>query len=146
MSRASVRIAPHEIVLRDESFVLFKVENDLAPAILRRASTLAPSFQMIVRESDATTFLLPDEDLREFGDLARSRVAEPIPYRVITFTPTLPWTVVGFLARVTTLLAEHEIPLGAVAAYDRDHLFVRFDLAARAHGALVEAARSGRLP
>ncbi len=146
VSRPSVRIEPDEIVLRDESFVLFKVTNDHAPAILRRLSALPSPFQMVVRELDKTTFLLADADLLEVGDLARTRVAELVPYRVLTFTPALPWTLVGFLARVTTLLAEHEIPLGAIAAYDQDHLFVRFDLAERAHAILVGAARDGRLP
>jgi hypothetical protein len=146
VSLAQIRIAPEEIVLRAEPFLLFKVAPAAAPALLRRISTLEPSFHLIVRESDATSFLLPLEDVERLGDLARERVAEAEPYRLLTFTATLPWTVVGFLARVTSLLAEHAIPLGAVAAYDRDHVFVRSEFAERAHAILTDAARRGRLP
>ena len=34
------------------------------------------------------------------------------------------WDVVGFLARVTSALAEGGVPLGAICGFDRDHLFL----------------------
>ena len=77
--------------------------------------------------------------------LARAE-REPEPYRVITFVPQMPWTVVGFLAKVTALLAAERIPLGAIAAYARDHVFVAERHAQRALERLRGAIRAGSLP
>jgi hypothetical protein len=33
--------------------------------------------------------------------------------------------VVGFLARVTEILAEASVPVGALSAYTRDHLLIK---------------------
>lgn len=43
------------------------------------------------------------------------------------------WDVVGFLARVSGVLAEAGVPIGAICGFDRDHIFIQ--------GAHVETAR-----
>ena len=51
----------------------------------------------------------------------------------VRFESAMDWEVVGFLARVTTALAEAGVPIGAVCGFSRDHLFVgaRFEAVTR---------------
>ena len=53
------------------------------------------------------------------------------------------WELVGFLALVTSRLAQAGVPLGAVCGYSRDHLFVARCHAERARGILRELFPSG---
>lgn len=45
-------------------------------------------------------------------------------FSLITFECVLTLDVVGFMAIVSTILAEAEIPILAISAYSRDHIFV----------------------
>ncbi|VVB57557.1 ACT domain protein [uncultured archaeon] len=46
-------------------------------------------------------------------------------WRLITFEVTMPFEVVGFLARVSGALAEEKIPIFAVSSYSTDHILVK---------------------
>lgn len=138
-------VGPDDVVLRGERFRLLKADPALSRAILCRLADLATPFQFVTREADGLTLVLAEDDVAELGDLVTDAEYEPESYRVVTFTPTLPWNLVGFMARVAAVLAEEGVPLGAISAYDRDHVFVRDALAARAVKALRRAAQDGGL-
>ncbi|MBN2393480.1 MAG: ACT domain-containing protein [Anaerolineae bacterium] len=46
------------------------------------------------------------------------------PYRLITFDIPLDWGVIGYLAALTSELAEAGISIIALSAFSRDHIFV----------------------
>jgi len=46
-------------------------------------------------------------------------------YRIITFDMTLPFGLVGFLARIYKALKDQNISIIAVSAYSRDHILVK---------------------
>ena len=46
-------------------------------------------------------------------------------WRILTFDMTLPFGLVGFLAKVSGALAEEDIPIFALSAYSTDHLLVK---------------------
>lgn len=142
----TVVLTPDDIVLRDETFALLLADPRQAAAIVRRIATLDAAFWFASREPDGLTLLLPEPCLGELGDLLLAARFEEHRYRVLTFLPVLPWNVVGFLAGIARELADAAIPLGAISAFERDHLFIRADLAARAQAVLQEAVRAGRLP
>ena len=48
-------------------------------------------------------------------------------FRLLTFDIELDWKTVGFLARVTQLLADADISAGALSAFSRDHLLIKQD-------------------
>ncbi len=48
-------------------------------------------------------------------------------FRLVTLDVELDWDVVGFLARVTEILAEADVPVGALSAFSRDHLLIKQD-------------------
>jgi uncharacterized protein len=141
--RTSIR--PKDIVLRPEKFKLLKLEGPNASVLLRRVAAIESPFLSVIREQNAVSLLISEHDAKSVSEFLTRATIEPQFYRVITFTPTLPWTLIGFMARVATALADAKIPLGALSSFDRDHVFVRDEFAAPAMEALKTAAREGRL-
>lgn len=85
----------------------------------------------VVVESDGVSAVAPEEAVAALAGTAGLRVEEG--YRIITFETPMTWEVVGFLSLVTGQLARAGVPLGAICAFDRDHLFV--------HERFLETAR-----
>ena len=52
-------------------------------------------------------------------------VSEQRFFRLITFDVALPFDLTGFLSHVSTLLADHDIPVFPISSYSTDHLFVK---------------------
>ncbi|HEY9284309.1 MAG TPA: ACT domain-containing protein [Pyrinomonadaceae bacterium] len=95
---------------------------------------------MLLRDAHEVTLLLEEEDWRAMRHAARDARAEG-PFRLVTLDIELQWDVVGYLARVTEILAAAGLSVGALSAFSRDHLLVKQDdLAAllRALGPHVE--------
>ncbi len=73
---------------------------------------------MMFREAEGMTLIAP-RDQAEAAGLAGS-----FPSRMITLTVQSALEAVGFLAAITTRLAEAGIAVNAVSAFHHDHLFV----------------------
>ena len=94
----------------------------------------------LTREGGETTLLLSAEGVG--AALARHPSAAcERGLAWIRFRASMEWTVVGFLARVCTRLAEAGVPVGAVCGYSRDSLFV-----AEAHLAATRTALAELYP
>lgn len=59
-------------------------------------------------------------------------------YRLLTFDIELDLSVVGFMAEVSSVLAEAKIPIMALSAFSRDHLLIKQTDLANALKALSE--------
>ena len=46
-------------------------------------------------------------------------------WKILTFDMVLPFGLVGFLAKVSKVLADEKIPIFAVSAYSTDHILVK---------------------
>ncbi len=46
-------------------------------------------------------------------------------WKILTFDMVLPFKLVGFLAKVSKVLADEKIPIFAVSAYSTDHILVK---------------------
>ncbi|HLL74978.1 MAG TPA: ACT domain-containing protein [Pyrinomonadaceae bacterium] len=98
------------------------------------------SIYMLLRDSHEVTLLLEEDDWRAMRHAARDARAEGT-FRLVTLDIELGWNVVGYLARVTEILAAAGLSVGALSAFSRDHLLVRQDdlgAALRALGPHVE--------
>lgn len=97
----------------------------------------------LTREGGETTFLVPESVL----DAIVEALSEPDSAQIerdlvwVRFEAAMDWNVVGFLARVTTALAEAGIPIGAVCGYSRDHLFIGAAYLARTEEVLARLFR-----
>lgn len=102
-------------------------------------SELGEPFAALVIDRAEVTLLIPDESIAAFERRLRDHAMVETRYRLITFDVELDSSLVGFLATVSTALADEGISILCYAAYARDHFFVpaeRFEEAMRVLHAL----------
>ena len=59
-------------------------------------------------------------------------------WKILTFNMILPFGLVGFLAKVSKVLADEKIPIFAISAYSTDHILVKEKDLTRAENKLKE--------
>lgn len=121
LRRARVEVAPtlfYLVGVRHEDWARLLENPELSP----RGS--APF--MLLRDAHEVTLLLDETDWRTMRHAVRDARVEA-NFRLLTFDIELPWNVVGFLARVTQILADAGISCGALSALSRDHLLIKQD-------------------
>ncbi len=121
LSRAKVEVAPETfflVGLRHEDWARLLESPELSPR--------AESPFMLLRDTHEVTLLLDETDWRTMRHAARAARVEG-GFRLVTFDVELEWNVIGFLARVTELLAGAGIAVGALSAFSRDHLLIKQD-------------------
>jgi hypothetical protein len=99
----------------------------LLPADLPVAASLLAEigspFCALIADKDEITLLLAqpvwERVASRFPD---HRVAAP--YRLITFDLPLDFALVGFMALVSAILAQAQVSILAISAFERDHIFV----------------------
>lgn len=79
---------------------------------------------MLLRDEHEVTLLLDEEDWRAMRHAAREARVEG-DFRLVTLDIELGWNVVGYLARVTAILAQAGVSVGALSAFSRDHLLIK---------------------
>ncbi len=132
MRRTKVEVAPETFVVVGLGHVDWTrlLEN---PELCPRADAVF----MLLRDPYEVTLLLEEVDWRTMRHAAREARVES-GFRLVTLGVELPWTTVGYLARVTEILAAAGVSVGALSAFSRDHLLVKQDDLARALRALGE--------
>jgi hypothetical protein len=81
---------------------------------------------MLLRDAYEVTLLLDESDWRTIRHAAREARVEG-GFRLVTLDVELGWSTVGYLARVTEILARAGISVGALSAFSRDHLLIKQD-------------------
>ncbi len=100
-------------------------------------SPRADSPFLVFQDRREVTLLLEENDLQRIWHLVRDAKIER-GFRLVTLDIELPWNVVGYLARVTEILAASEIPVGVLSSFSRDHLLIKQDDLGRAIRVLGE--------
>ena len=121
LRRTKVEVAPATFVvvgMRHEDWTRLLESPELSP---RAQSTF-----MLLRDPVEVTLLLEEDDWRAMRHAARDARVEG-GFRLVTLDIELAWNVVGFLARVTEILAGAGVPVGALSAFSRDHLLIKQD-------------------
>jgi hypothetical protein len=85
---------------------------------------------LVFYDGREVTLLLEENDWQRIRHVVRDARFEP-GFRLVTLDVELPWNVVGYLARVTQVLAASGIPVGALSSFSRDHLLIKQDDLAR---------------
>jgi uncharacterized protein len=132
LKKTRVEVAPETftlISLRHEDWLKLLENPELSPRMT------APF--MIFRDKFETTLLLDETDFGTLRHAVRDAKIER-NFRLLTFDLIMDFTVVGFLAEVTRILAEAEISIVALSAFSRDHLLVKQDDLAKALKVLGE--------
>lgn len=135
LERTKVEVAPARYVIvgvshQDWSRLL---ENpELSP------NTNAPF--MILRDAHEVTLVIEQDDWQRIRHVVRDARVET-DYRLITLDVVLPWNVVGYLQRVTEILAAANVSVGVLSSFSRDHLLIKQENLAKALKALGEHVR-----
>ncbi len=79
---------------------------------------------MIFRDDKQVTMLVEDDDWNRMRHAVRDARIES-QFRLLTLDVELGWDVVGYLARVTEILASAGIAIGALSSFSRDHLVIK---------------------
>ncbi len=115
-----------------ETFTLVSIQKAVWATLLedQALSPRGTAPFMIFSDNHEVTMLLDEIDFGTLRHAVRDAKVEG-GFRMMTFDTVMDFTVVGFLARVTQILAEAGIPVVALSAFSRDHLLVKqTDLAA----------------
>ena len=121
LRRAKVEVLPSTFVLvglRHEDWQRLLENPELSPR--------PESVFMLLRDTHETTLLVEEDDWLAMRHAARDAKVER-GFRLVTLDIELAWNVVGFLARVTEILASAGISVGALSAFSRDHLLIKQD-------------------
>ncbi len=132
LRRTKVEVAPETFVvvgLRHEEWSRVLENPELSPR--------ADAVFMLLRDKYEVTLLLEEEDWRTMRHAARDARVEA-GFRLLTLNIELPWNVVGYLARVTEILAGAGVTVGALSSFSRDHLLIKQDELGHALRALGE--------
>lgn len=93
---------------------------------------------MIFKDRFEVTMLLDENDFgRLNGHIPNAKIERG--FRLLTFDTVLDFNVSGFLAEITRLLAEGDIPVVALSAFSRDHVLIKQEHLAGALKKLGEA-------
>lgn len=79
---------------------------------------------MIFKDNFETTLLLDEVDFKTIKHAIPAAKTEG-GFRLLTFDIELDFSVVGFLAEVSRILAEAEISMVALSAFSRDHILIK---------------------
>ncbi|MBA3710979.1 MAG: ACT domain-containing protein [Pyrinomonadaceae bacterium] len=121
LRRTRVEVAPatfYLVGLRPEDWARLLENPELSPR------PTAPF--MLLRDAHEVTLLVEEEDWRPMRHALRDARVEG-GFRLLTLDTQLPWNVVGYLARVTEILAAEGITVGALSSFSRDHLLIKQD-------------------
>ncbi len=96
--------------------------TELPPAAALLAEIGTPFCALIADKDEITLLLAQPIWERVAARFPDHRVAAP--YRLITFDLPLDFELIGFMALVSTLLAQARLSILAISAFERDHIFV----------------------
>jgi hypothetical protein len=119
LRKTRVEVAPETfylISLRHADWLKLLESPELSPRMT------APF--MIFKDKFETTLLLDEIDFQTVRHAVRDAKTQG-NFRLLTFDVELDFTVVGFLAEITRVLADAEISIVALSAFSRDHLLVK---------------------
>jgi hypothetical protein len=101
-------------------------------AIIKAKKPYPKAFANVIDKNETTVIIeqskFNDEDVIEIEK----------DWKILTFDMVLPFGLVGFLAKVSKVLADENIPIFAISAYSTDHILVKEKDIARAEEKLKE--------
>lgn len=132
LKKTRVEISP-------ETFSLISLQQNEFQKLLETPE-LSPRMTapfMIFKDKYEITLLLDETD---FGNVRNNLENAKVEtsFRLLTFETVLDFNVFGFLAEITRILAEAEIPIVALSAFSRDHVLIKQENLAKALKVLGE--------
>ncbi len=90
-------------------------------------------FFAAVKDFDEITLILKEDQLERVSSLKAET-----GFRLITFKAVMPFNTVGFIAKISSALAENRIPILVLSSYSTDHILIKEEFLERAVEVLKE--------
>ena len=103
---------------RNVEFRFLTSDDRYVIAKVKEVPEFSDEFFSIIRDQKEITVIAKEG--KELHTVSEQRF-----FRLITFDVALPFDLTGFLSHVSTLLADHDIPVFPISSYSTDHLFVK---------------------
>ena len=88
-------------------------------AIIKAKKAYPNAFANIIDKNETTVIVEQSKyDGKNVIDIEKD-------WKILTFNMVLPFGLVGFLAKVSKVLADEKIPIFAISAYSTDHILVK---------------------
>ena len=88
-------------------------------AIIKSRKPYPNAFANIIDKNETTVIIEQSKyDGKNVIDIEKD-------WKILTFDMVLPFGLVGFLAKVSKVLADEKIPIFAISAYSTDHILVK---------------------
>ena len=119
LRKSRVEVAP-------ETYTLISLKHDEWRKLLENPE-LSPRMTvpfMIFSDKWEVTLLLDDTDFQTIRHAVRDSKVQG-GFRLLSFDVELNFSVVGFLAEISRILAEAEISILALSAFSRDHILIK---------------------
>ena len=97
-----------EVIVWKEDFVIIKAKKPVKNA-----------FANII-DNNEVTVILPQNKIKEKNIISIDK-----NYKILTFDMLLPFSLVGFIAKVSKALASEGIPIFVISAYSTDHILIK---------------------
>ena len=123
MSAATELLARTPLLVRRGPYVLAAWAPAQISAVCQGLLRCRTATGFVILDELEATALLPEHALLEMPPARHVQRG----FALITLGTTMEWNVTGVLAALSTALAAAGVPLGAAAAFSRDHLFVAAD-------------------
>ncbi len=117
-------LAQARLVTDNTEYVVVKLPPRGITAAAGVIAEIGEAFCALIADKDEVTLVIPAEAGQDFVTRLPGHVLSPDRYRLITFDIVLDFSLVGFMAAVSTALAEAGISILAYGAYSRDHVLV----------------------
>lgn len=111
----------------EKVYIVVRLPAKAVMAAAGVVAEIAEPFSSVIVDPDEVSLVIPEEAFDDFRARLVGCEVGAITYRLITFDVVLPLNLVGFMAAVSSVLAEGGISIMAYAAFSRDHLLVPVD-------------------
>jgi hypothetical protein len=115
-----------ELYNDDQVYTFVKLPTQAVTAAAGVLAEIASPFSVLIVDKDEVSLLVDIEMWEDFQNRLPDAQVEG-EFRLITFQTVLGFDVTGFMALVSSILAERNIPILSFAAFSRDHLLVPAD-------------------
>jgi len=98
----------NKIIIRKETFAIVKAKKNLAGAFAN------------IQDRDEITVIIDRDKLNKEDIIELEK-----DYKLLTFDMLLPFNLTGFIAKISTALAEEKIPIFVISSYSTDHVLIK---------------------
>jgi hypothetical protein len=128
MSQTAEQALKQAVLYTDEvDYALIKLPPKAITAAASIIAEIGEAFCALIADKDEVSLVIPHEAVEEFERRLPGKSVSSTPYRLITFDLELDAALVGFMAKISTTLAQANVSIIPFGAFSRDHLLVPRD-------------------